>query len=160
MLASVPRHPVAPTAAEQERLREIIDRYQGELAAAQLVGPNGEYIALPQAVYEILTEVVTAMAQGLPVAVVPLHLELTTQEAADFLNVSRQYLVRLLDSGAIPFAKVGTHRRIRFGDLQAYRETRDQQRRATLKQLTKDSGELGLYDPISPEEIAQAKGDE
>ena len=76
----------------------------------------------------------------------PVHMELTTQEAADLLNVSRQYLVRLLEDGAMPFTKTGTHRRIRFGDLMAYKRARDATRRQGLKRLTRLSEELGLYD--------------
>ena len=75
--------------------------------------------------------------------------ELTTQEVADFLNVSRQYVVQLLDQGAIPHTKVGTHRRVRFGDLQAYKEIRDGQRRTVLARLSED---LGMYDDDFPQD--------
>lgn len=74
-----------------------------------------------------------------------MHKELTTGEAADILNVSRQYLVELLETGAIPFTKAGTHRRIRFGDLMDYKERRDANRREGLSRLTKKSQKLGLY---------------
>lgn len=146
MAATAPRRTVAPTAAERERLRRFIDSYGGQMPTPRFVGPNEETIELPHAVYEVLAEVVQAMSQGLAVAVMPLQMELTTQEAADFLNVSRQYLVQLLDQGAIPFTKVGTHRRVRFGDVRAYKETRDQQRRSSLDRLARLSDELGLYD--------------
>jgi excisionase family DNA binding protein len=146
------RQPVAPTAAERDQLRGIIKRFQGRVPMAQLVAPDGETIDLPDSVYDVLTQVMQAMAQGLAVAVMPLHLELTTQEAADLLNVSRQYLVQILDQGAIPYTKVGTHRRIRFGDLCAYKEIRDQQRRAGLDRLARLSAELGMYDEDFPRE--------
>lgn len=150
MVTAATRRTIAPTAAEREQLRGVIARYHGSLPVSRLVGPDGEAIELPQAVYEVLTQVVEAMSQGLAVAVMPLHLELTTQEAADFLNISRQYLVQLLDRGTIPHTKVGTHRRVRFGDLRAYKETRDQQRRSGLDRLARLSDELGLYEEAFP----------
>jgi excisionase family DNA binding protein len=75
----------------------------------------------------------------------PDHEDLTTQEAADILNVSHQYLVGLLEAQAIPCSKVGTHRRIRFGDLVNYKNDRDAKRREGLLQMTKKSQGLGLY---------------
>lgn len=150
MVTVATRRTIAPTVAEREQLRGVIARYHGQLPMSRLVGPDGEAIELPQAVYEVLTQVVEAMSQGLAVAVLPLHLELTTQEAADFLNVSRQYLVQLLDRGAIPHSKVGTHRRVRFGDLRAYKETRDQRRRSGLDRLARLSDELGIYESDFP----------
>jgi excisionase family DNA binding protein len=71
--------------------------------------------------------------------------ELTTQQAADILNVSHQYLVGLLEAQAIPCSKVGTHCRIRFGDLMNYKNDRDAKRREGLSQMTKKSQKLGLY---------------
>lgn len=78
--------------------------------------------------------------------VIPVDEELTTQEAADILNVSRPYLVSLLEQGVIPFVKTGTHRRIPLGDLLEYKTRRDAQRRKALTELTQLSQELGLYD--------------
>jgi excisionase family DNA binding protein len=75
----------------------------------------------------------------------PVHSGLTTNLAAAVLNVSRQYLVRLLDDGQIPCSKVGTHRRIRIDDLMAYKGERDAKRRDKLCELTQASQELGLY---------------
>jgi excisionase family DNA binding protein len=78
-------------------------------------------------------------------AKMPDHKDLTTQEAADILNVSHQYLVGLLEAQAIPSSKVGTHRRIRFGDLMNYKNDRDAKRREGLSQMTQKSQKLGLY---------------
>lgn len=156
MTATTARRTVAPSRADREQLRSFIELYDGRLPTPRLIGPNEEAIELPQAVYEVLAQVVQAMSQGLAVAVMPLHMELTTQEAADFLNVSRQYLVQLLDQGAIPHTKVGTHRRVRFGDLQAYKAIRDQQRQAGLARLTRMSEDLGMYD----ENFPAGEGDE
>ncbi len=113
---------------------------------ARLIGPDGEQIELPESVYRVLRGAVHELGRGNAVAIMPVHTELTTQEAADLLNVSRQYLVRLLDGGEIPFSKTGTHRRIRFGDLMAYKQQRDERRREGLRRLTRMSEELGLYE--------------
>ena len=147
MATTVLQDPIAPT--EQERL--TLTALTGLLAAgqttgAQLVGPNGTVIPLPASAYRVLTQVIVAMAEGHPVTVLPLHRELTTQEAADLLNVSRQYLVRLLDAGKLPSHRVGTHRRVRFGDLMAYRARRMAERREALDELTRLSEDLGMYD--------------
>jgi excisionase family DNA binding protein len=74
----------------------------------------------------------------------------TTQAAANFLGVSRQYLVRLLESGALPFHLAGTHRRVFFRDLLQYRQQRSQKRRATLDAMTSDLVEAGVYDRYVP----------
>lgn len=76
----------------------------------------------------------------------PYHQEITTQDAADYLGVSRPYLIKLLDTEDIPYHYVGSQRRIRLSDLEEYRRQRDEQRRATLDEMTRDAYELGFYD--------------
>jgi len=73
--------------------------------------------------------------------------ELSTQEAADFLNVSRQYFVQLLERGEIPISETGTHRRVKFGDILAYKQRRDAQRRQILDELTQLGQAMGDYLP-------------
>lgn len=92
----------------------------------------------------LLRQVLESLLQGVPVRVVPLEAELTTGEAAEILGVSRPYLVRLLEEGAIPYRKVGTHRRIRGKDLLDYLERSRQQGKDLLDQLTAEAQELGL----------------
>jgi excisionase family DNA binding protein len=112
----------------------------------QLVGPKGESIPLPEAVFYVLERVVEVMARGDSITVVPVGREVTTQKAADLLNVSRQYLVRLLDEGRIPFRKTGKHRRLRIEDVLAFKETRDRDRRAGLRELSRMTEGFGGYD--------------
>jgi len=84
------------------------------------------------------------MAKGNAVTIVPVHTEFTTQEAADFLNVSRPYLIRLLEGGELPFRKVGTQRRVMFKDLMQYRAASQARRKDALDELTREAQELGL----------------
>jgi excisionase family DNA binding protein len=112
----------------------------------QLVGPHGETIALPDTIFYALGRVAEVLARGDAVTIVPVGKELTTQQAADLLNVSRQYLVRLLDEGRLPFTKTGKHRRLRIEDVLAFRDKRDAERRAALRGLTELTEELGGYE--------------
>jgi excisionase family DNA binding protein len=138
------------TAREEDRpnlikLEDLLDHLEAETIKSQLISTTGEAIDLPQPVLNLLRQMVHELLQGNSVTIVPIHKELTTQEAADILNVSRQYLVELLEAQAIPYSKVGTHRRIRFGDLMNYKNDRDAKRREGLSQMTKKSQKLGLY---------------
>ena len=112
----------------------------------QLVGPRGESIPLPESVFYVLERVAEVMARGDSITVVPVGREVTTQQAADLLNVSRQYLVRLLDEGRIPFRKTGKHRRLRIEDVLRFKEKRDKDRRAGLRELSRMTQEFGGYD--------------
>ncbi len=96
-------------------------------------------ITLPQEALRRFLEVLAQMANGNAVTIVPIHAELTTQQAADFLNVSRPFLISLLEEKKLPFRLVGSHRRIRFADLQAFREVDDKQREAVLAELSADA---------------------
>ena len=111
---------------------------------ASLVSPDGEKLEIPTSIYKVLVQAVTAMSQGNAVSIIPVHHELTTQQAADLLNVSRPHLVKLLDAGDVPFHKTGAHRRIYFEDLMRYRDVRDAGRRKALRDLTRKSAEYGL----------------
>jgi excisionase family DNA binding protein len=112
----------------------------------QLCGPKGESIPLPETVFHVLERVVEVMARGDSITVVPVGREVTTQQAANLLNVSRQYLVRLLDEGRIPFRRTGKHRRLRVEDVLSFKEKRDRDRRAGLRELTRMTEEFGGYD--------------
>jgi excisionase family DNA binding protein len=112
----------------------------------QLLGPKGEALPLPAPVASVLERVAELLARGEAVSVVPVGRELTSQEAADLLNVSRQYLVRLLDGGRIPYSRTGKHRRLRIEDVIAFRQKRDAERQSALRDLTQLTEDFGGYD--------------
>jgi excisionase family DNA binding protein len=103
-------------------------------------------IALPRPAAVALQAIAERLARGNALALVPLHRDLRTQEAADLLGVSRPYLVGLLEQGAIPFSWTGRQRRVRLEDLLAYRDRRDRERRQHLDEVLRLSEDLGLYD--------------
>jgi len=111
-----------------------------------LVSREGEELELPESVYTLLVRIVGEMDQGNGVTILPVHAVLTTQQAAELLNVSRPYLVGLLKNGEMPFYEVGRHRRIRVKDLLEYKERRDSSRRRLLRRMTREAQEAGLYD--------------
>ena len=101
-------------------------------------------LILPRQALTLLRDLLAEMAQGNAVTVVPTHAQLTTQEAANILNVSRPYLVQLLESNQIPFTKVGTHRRIRFEDLMVYKRAQVEKTEAALAALVEEGQELEM----------------
>lgn len=103
-----------------------------------------ESIELPAGAVKLLVEILEDMAAGHAVTIVPQHAELTTQQAADFLNVSRPFLVQLLEDKKLPYRKVGTHRRIRFEDVLSYKEAIDADRRKVLDELAAEAQDLDM----------------
>ena len=104
-------------------------------------------LVLPTSALSLLVDILGELAIGNAVKVVPVHAELTSQEAADLLNVSRPHLVKMLEEGAIPFTKTGRHRRIRFSDLMAFKQRRDEESQEAMKALAQQAQALGMgYD--------------
>jgi excisionase family DNA binding protein len=142
---------VAPTEADS-RLAEESSRRLATHAVTQAAvrikvlddGRRGETIVIPSSALRLLQHILTEMAQGHAVTLIPVHAELTTQQAADLLNVSRPFLVKLLDEGKLPHRKVGAHRRVLFEDLMAYKKRLDADRRKALDELAAQAQELGM----------------
>ena len=101
-------------------------------------------IELPTTALRLLLDILAELAAGNAVQVVPVHAELTTQEAADLLNVSRPYLVKLLEDGEVPFHKTGKHRRVRVVDLMAYKAARDKLSEQAMEELAHQAQALGM----------------
>ncbi|MBF0307872.1 MAG: helix-turn-helix domain-containing protein [Alphaproteobacteria bacterium] len=126
----------------EESSRVLASHAAGGALRVQL--DDGSRLTLPHAATRLLTHVLAEMAAGNAVTLIPIHAEMTTQEAADHLNVSRPFLIGLLDRGEIPHHRVGTHRRVRFEDVKDYKDRIDVQRRAVLDQLAAEAQDLGL----------------
>ena len=138
------RDDIEAARASSGRLATLV-RSGGHPLRLRVAGTRGEdAVELPAPAAELLVEILENMAAGSPVAVLRKDAELTTQQAADFLNVSRPFLVDLLEAGAVPFRKVGTHRRVRFDDLRAYKQITDDARRKALDELAADAQELDM----------------
>ena len=134
-----------PASSEADRFNELRDHAEALFGGDQkpyLIGPDGERIDLPESAFEALRVIIETMADGRSITLVPHDKELTSQEAADILHVSRPHLIKLLDRGELPFRLVGTHRRIKVEDVLAYRDRRDAERDAALRELTRLSEEL------------------
>jgi excisionase family DNA binding protein len=101
-------------------------------------------VELPTSALRLLVDILAELADGNAVKVVPVHAELTTQEAADLLNVSRPHLVKLLEEGAVPFHKTGKHRRIRFADLMQFKADRDRSSEQAMEELARQAQELNM----------------
>ncbi len=99
---------------------------------------------LPDVARRLLSRILTELADGHALSVLPIESDLTTSQAASFLNVSRPYVSRLLDEGKLPFHTVGTHKRVRLRDLKAYRERQDEESYAALAELQAQAQELKM----------------
>jgi excisionase family DNA binding protein len=141
-----------PTEADVRRagesLRQISEILKSGLSDVSFRVQNDEQldakITLPTSALRLLKDILAEMAQRHAVALVPLEAELTTQQAADLLKVSRPFLIGLLDEQKIPFRRVGQHRRVRLDDLLAYKHKDDVDRQQVADSLTADAQELGM----------------
>jgi len=145
--------PVAPREDQHEELVELSRMLVGHARSARsrakrlrVVGPNGETLALPASLVDVLARATAVLTNGEAVAVLPVGRELTTQQAADLLNVSRQYVVRLVNEDRLPCTRTGKHRRLRMEDVLAFKRARDIERSRALAALTSLTEEFSGYD--------------
>ncbi len=139
-----------PSEQESVQAREssrVLSEYVHRTGKLQIeVGEKGrrEVVSLPARAVHLLMDLLTEMAEGKAVALLPMQTELTTQQAADLLNVSRPYLVKLLDGGTIRHRRVGTHRRVLLGELLAYKHRNDREQMIALDELARQAQELDM----------------
>lgn len=117
---------------------------RGKTARLRVIDSDGE-IEVPVQALRMLVDILNNMAAGNAVSLVPIHAELTTQQTADFLNVSRPHVVGLLERGELPHHKVGTHRRVYFRDLMTYKSAQLANSKARLTELAQQAQEQGFY---------------
>ena len=137
--------PVAPTEKESRLAGESsrrLSRYGRSDLKVQT--PDAGEVVLPASAVRLLIGLLSEMAAGNAVTLIPIHAELTTQQAADLLGVSRPFLVKELDAGRIDYRKVGTHRRVLFVELMRYKDAMDAKRHEALDELTKQAQELRM----------------
>ena len=150
MSASSQRPPQLPTEDEIAQAKEASRQLARLLPEGQrplrLVTENNrhEMISIPPGAVRLFMEVLTQLGQGRGVTILPKKVELTTQEAADYLNVSRPYVVKLIESGALPARAVGTRRRVAFQDLIKFDEADRKRRRAALNEIARLDQDLGI----------------
>ncbi|HEY5857856.1 MAG TPA: helix-turn-helix domain-containing protein [Aldersonia sp.] len=138
-----------PSVIEQEQARRALHALRGVDTGTDMVdvtvAGTAEPVRLPRGALELIRDVLATMAAGQGVTVVPAHAELTTQQAAELLGVSRPHVIKLLDEGRIEYRLVGRHRRIPASSLLAYRRSRQVEARRAADELTALTEDLGLY---------------
>ena len=143
-MATTAQHPISLPEAEQKQVQALEAMLRHGSAA--LISSTGERIDLPNTVYKILRRVVTLMSHGQAVTLIPDNQAVTTQRAADILGVSRPFFIKLLDTGAMAYHRVGNQRRVFLRDILAYAQKRDKDRQAALVRLSQAAVDAGLYD--------------
>ena len=145
-MTTLPGRPVLPSrrdAAMAAEASRVLSPF-GHVLELRLQLGDGGVLRLPRPAVDLLRRALVEIAQGHAVAVTAVDAELTTQQAANHLKVSRPHLIRLLEEGQIPFRRVGTHRRVRFGDLEVYRAKVEEERRQAMDALAGQARKPGM----------------
>jgi excisionase family DNA binding protein len=137
-------HDVELAAQSSKDLAPLLPRREEDLLVTIRVGEDEAPITLPVSAIQMLQQILVQMAQGNAITLIPIHAILTTQQAADLLNVSRPFLIKLIEHGEIHCEKVGTHRRIRAADLFQYQRKSEETKQKALDELTKQAQELDM----------------
>jgi excisionase family DNA binding protein len=155
-MATIAQERLVPPAMSPEQLEmlrtaerlimESLDRSRAASITVESKGGKGEPIAVPPQVLRVLARVLGLMAKGQPVTLVPEKQELSTVEAANFLNVSRPFVIKEIEEGRLPHRMVGTHRRILFADLMEYAKKMRSRQQKALESMAANARDLGLYD--------------
>ncbi len=139
---------VAPSEADavlaRESSRLLATHKLGRTSVRIKLMDEGDAVSVPASAVRLFLHLLAEMSQGNSVTLIPTQAELTTQQAADLLNVSRPYVAKLLDDGKIPSRRVGKYRRVRFDDLMAFKRKDDEAREKVLDQLTAEAQEFGM----------------
>lgn len=140
--------PVAPS-QEESRLADHAARRlgtgrSGGRMMVSVENDGHETVEIPAVAAQLLLRLLKDLAQGHAVTLIPVHAVLTTQEAADLLGVSRPFVIKLLQNNTLPYQMVGSHRRIKFEDLMAYKRAKDDSREQALRDMAADAQEHGL----------------
>lgn len=141
-----------PSSLTAKQLRDLGQLTLAALERPALVGRDGKRVQLPEPIFHLLVQVVQAMRASKSIVLLSESESMSTQAAADFLGVSRPFLVNLLKHNVIPHFKVGTHRRVYLRDLLNYQRQRDSLRRAKLDNLRRKVEAAGLYEKTIPTE--------
>ncbi|MGM8930103.1 helix-turn-helix domain-containing protein [Salinicola halophyticus] len=145
-MLTLPEKREAQTALESQRVLAAFLSNGFETQQIQIFDQDHQphALELPSSALRLLVDILGELGDGNAVKLVPVHAELTTQEAADLLNVSRPHLVKLLETGQIPFHRAGKHRRVRFSEIMDYKNARDAESEQALAELTKQAQELDM----------------
>ena len=144
-------HRILNPLAIPKRDQDEIQALYAELTShktVQMVSPGGRRVEVPTSLQRFLLHLLKTLHEGKAVTVVASQQSLTTAQASGILGVSRQHFVNLLESGALPFHMVGSHRRVYLSDLLKYKRIRDRERRKILARMVQSEAEEGLYDLI------------
>ena len=136
--------PVSLQEAERPQVRELAGLL--EEGTLSLVDSKGHAVALSQTVQQVLSKVVSLMLKGQAVSILPDQQAITTQRAADLLGMSRPFFIKLLETGTMPYHRVGNQRRVYLKDVLLYAQRREEERQAALDRLSKSAMEAGLYE--------------
>jgi excisionase family DNA binding protein len=141
-----PLVPSPETVKAARALAELLPPEAANVRLSLLDRASGNASELPPAVIGMLRQFLEQLGAGHSVSIVPAEAELTPNDAAEYLNVSRTFVLKLMDTGKIPFRRVGSHRRLRFGDLREYEKSQRSRADAAMDEMARINQELGLYE--------------